>query len=354
MNTNKQKTNRTKDLSKLAMVADDICSNKIPFSLQGPALQALKKRARESIENAPKTTEVEISSQSDWETDEPVESSQVLAERVDTPKFNKMPPSPQMLAQKTLKKREMGTDQEELLSDISDLEENYESDESDELEEAEKLLEMIKANKRNAREIKMERKLIQKMRDEMTTSKKDTHDKLEDYIKKNGTIVKFNVGGKHFFTRVETIKKSTFLSELVTNPSAIKMGDMIFIDKDPDYFCSVMRYLRTCAVNKKDITKEFLNQSKYYGIAALTQKIEKKIEKRITMRGKYQIERETSPKPKKKRKKNGYLYFKKHEWSRIGKKYNFGEKSKIIGARWKTMTKEQKKPYVTQAKLANE
>lgn len=78
--------------------------------------------------------------------------------------------------------------------------------------------------------------------------------------------VQFNVGGRLFATHRSTLKafEGNLLSTMIESavPSS-RIGDAIFIDRDPDLFVQVLKVLRGSSV---ELTDELLEELDYYGL----------------------------------------------------------------------------------------
>ena len=86
-------------------------------------------------------------------------------------------------------------------------------------------------------------------------------DQLNELLKSSGEIVKFNVGGKKFSTRKDTILKQpdSLLGRLVDN-ERVDLNEELFFDRTPKYFPYILDYLRFNKINYKRFNKEELKE----------------------------------------------------------------------------------------------
>ncbi|KAK6061132.1 K+ channel tetramerization domain protein [Cooperia oncophora] len=97
------------------------------------------------------------------------------------------------------------------------------------------------------------------------------------------TRVKLNVGGQLFETTLRTLEPSKKLTELVKEAHCSyhafaeeKQNDPIFVDRDPEPFLAILKYLRD---GKISLTQNVLNierirdEAEYYGIESLVEKL---------------------------------------------------------------------------------
>ena len=82
-------------------------------------------------------------------------------------------------------------------------------------------------------------------------------DSYAEYMRQNENhIVNFNVCGKRFSTKVETLLniKDTFFYKLVTSKK-VNLKEEIFISRDPKFFSLILDYLRKKSINLKRFSK---------------------------------------------------------------------------------------------------
>ncbi|WKY02049.1 hypothetical protein Q1695_015791 [Nippostrongylus brasiliensis] len=86
--------------------------------------------------------------------------------------------------------------------------------------------------------------------------------------------VKFDVGGCIFETTLRTIRKSSKLTTLVADDNSDDEAKPIFIDREPDYFASVLNYLREGKIrltqNAADLAR-IQEDAEYYGVHSLAE-----------------------------------------------------------------------------------
>jgi hypothetical protein len=85
-------------------------------------------------------------------------------------------------------------------------------------------------------------------------------DSYAEYMRRNENhIVNFNVCGKRYSTKVETLLniKDTFFYKLVTSKK-VNLKDEIFISRDPKMFSLILDYLRKKTINLKRFSKSEL------------------------------------------------------------------------------------------------
>jgi hypothetical protein len=90
-------------------------------------------------------------------------------------------------------------------------------------------------------------------------------DSYADYKRQNDNhIVNFNVCGKKYSTKIETLLniKDTFFYKLVTSKK-VNLNEEIFISRDPKYFNLVLDYLRKKSINLKRFNKDELARFKF-------------------------------------------------------------------------------------------
>lgn len=112
---------------------------------------------------------------------------------------------------------------------------------------------------------------------------KELEVKSKHIMEQNGNeIIKLNVGGKIFITKVSTLLSSpdTLFSKLLT---AGNSSD-IFLDRSPKIFAFILEFLRTRKLNVKrlklkELYDDCLEEANYYGISDMIEK--KKILKNI-------------------------------------------------------------------------
>ena len=101
------------------------------------------------------------------------------------------------------------------------------------------------------------------------------------------TIVKLNVGGKHYMTTRTTLENcgENMLSNLISakySPTMIE--DAYFIDRDGTTFREILNFLRNAEEYKLPTNSQDLNalliEARYYTIMPLIEKIEQKLEHR--------------------------------------------------------------------------
>jgi len=111
---------------------------------------------------------------------------------------------------------------------------------------------------------------------------KKADDQVDDYIKNNNTVVKFNVGGKKFSTRVETLlsKKDTLFYKIVLSQQ-FDLGQEIFLSRSPKLFAIILDYLRYGKVNYSSLSPvdqcDLLVDADYYEITEIVDELKEKM-----------------------------------------------------------------------------
>jgi hypothetical protein len=107
---------------------------------------------------------------------------------------------------------------------------------------------------------------------------KKMDDQLEEILRSNGEIVKFNIGGKKFHTNKNTLLKEpdSLLARLVES-ERIDLNEELFFDRNPKYFPYILDYLRHNKFNlkrfKKNEIKELQEEVDYYEVKLMITKI---------------------------------------------------------------------------------
>lgn len=103
---------------------------------------------------------------------------------------------------------------------------------------------------------------------------KKIDEQIEELISKKDSVVKLNVGGKIFQTKISTLLsvKDTLFSKLITNALDNKEPtNEFFFDRSFDYFHYILDYLRTKQFKPKGLSKfdidELKEEAEYYGIS---------------------------------------------------------------------------------------
>ena len=106
---------------------------------------------------------------------------------------------------------------------------------------------------------------------------KKIDEQIEELINKKDTVVKLNVGGRIYHTKVSTLlnSKDTLFGRILTK--AIDSGENItelFFDRSFDQFDVILDFLRTKQFNLKGLQKseleEIQEEAEYYGIAEIS------------------------------------------------------------------------------------
>jgi len=104
-------------------------------------------------------------------------------------------------------------------------------------------------------------------------------DSVAERMKKDANIiVKFNICGKKFMTRIQTLldTKDTLFYKLLIS-GEISLDQEIFFDRDPKYFSIILDYLRTKRINLKRFSsqeiKSLRNEVIYFEIGELLELI---------------------------------------------------------------------------------
>lgn len=228
-----------------------------------------------------------------------------------------------------------------------------------ELEELEKEKEKVDKKKKEVKKIALE----------LEEKRINFQEKVNEFIREKGNFVSFNVGGRIFTTRMETIAKGdegNLLSTIVLNDQSEKINGGFFLDRSSKGFESIIDWLRDGEITKHMILDDMvLREADYYGFPSLRKGIEKKKEDRKRKRiapGKEKNEGIEMPKKKKKKKggpRNAYQIFMKDAWSKLREskdyeKKNFSENSKKMGAMWKGIDDETRNIYAKKAKVEKE
>jgi len=96
----------------------------------------------------------------------------------------------------------------------------------------------------------------------------------------DSVLVKLNVGGTIFQTLQSNLKPCKKLN--LKNHLRLSSGEY-FIDRDPEMFRHILKFLRgnKVLVGNKTFLTDLMKESKYYGIASLTRALEKRVSSRI-------------------------------------------------------------------------
>ena len=96
-------------------------------------------------------------------------------------------------------------------------------------------------------------------------------EQLNDLLSSTGEVVKFNIGGKVFHTRKDTLLKQpdSLLGRLVDN-ERVDLNEELFFDRSHKYFPFILDYLRFGKINykrfNKDELKELKDEVNYYEV----------------------------------------------------------------------------------------
>lgn len=92
---------------------------------------------------------------------------------------------------------------------------------------------------------------------------KRVDDQLNEILKSSSEIVKFNVGGKKFQTRKDTIlKQPDSLLGRIIDSDRIDLNEELFFDRNAKYFPFILDYLRFQEINYKRFSKVELKELK--------------------------------------------------------------------------------------------
>jgi len=96
-------------------------------------------------------------------------------------------------------------------------------------------------------------------------------------------MITLNVGGKHFTTSLETLKRGdTMLSAMFSGRFRLEIGDdgAYFIDRTPDRFQYILDYLRDGKINlpKEDhVIRDILVEAEYFQVQGLIERLTQSI-----------------------------------------------------------------------------
>jgi len=84
---------------------------------------------------------------------------------------------------------------------------------------------------------------------------------VEEILKVQNDVIRFNVGGKHFATSTDTLLKTpdTLFYKLVLSKK-MNLDEEIFFDRSPTFFPVILDFLRTKKINYKRFTNDELKQ----------------------------------------------------------------------------------------------
>ncbi|KAG2195249.1 hypothetical protein INT47_007978 [Mucor saturninus] len=89
-------------------------------------------------------------------------------------------------------------------------------------------------------------------------------------------LAKLNVGGTNYVTTHDTLRESVYLTTLIDGEWDEQTSDEIFIDRDGFLFRFILLYLRTGDFEiERCYLKSLKNEADFYGIPALSNKIDK-------------------------------------------------------------------------------
>jgi hypothetical protein len=97
---------------------------------------------------------------------------------------------------------------------------------------------------------------------------------VQEILKIQNDVVRFNVGGVHYATSADTLLKTpdTLLYKIVAS-KRFDLNDEIFFDRSPNFFSVLLDFLRTKQISYKKYTKEELKQlqveAEYYEIGEI-------------------------------------------------------------------------------------
>jgi hypothetical protein len=106
---------------------------------------------------------------------------------------------------------------------------------------------------------------------------KQIDQQIDDIVNKKDQIIKLNIGGKVFQTKMSTlynVKDTLFYKLISTNvENNTELNKEIFIDRSYTYFPMILDYLRTKKFSIKGLTKyeleDLLDEAQYYGITEI-------------------------------------------------------------------------------------
>ena len=90
--------------------------------------------------------------------------------------------------------------------------------------------------------------------------------------------MKLNVGGKLFMTTKDTLRRGSFFDSILNGnfDNRVDEKGYILIDRDPDAFEIILRFLRTNLINFKKINcLSVEEEAKFYGVTDLEIKFKK-------------------------------------------------------------------------------
>jgi len=94
----------------------------------------------------------------------------------------------------------------------------------------------------------------------------------------NNQIVRFDVGGKKFASYLETLKLKESLFSKMIDSGNFDLGEVIYFDRCPKHFPTLLNFLRTGKINykkfKKEELAELLDEAEYFEIGEVAQHIE--------------------------------------------------------------------------------
>ena len=92
---------------------------------------------------------------------------------------------------------------------------------------------------------------------------KKMDEQVEEFIKNQQDVIRLNVGGKKFVTRIETLVgiKDTLFYKIVVSKK-FNLQDEIFFDRNPKIFPFIMHYLRNKSINYSNFNREQLEDLK--------------------------------------------------------------------------------------------
>jgi len=117
---------------------------------------------------------------------------------------------------------------------------------------------------------------LKEVEDKETKFKK-MDEQIEEFISQKDALIKLNVGGKYFQTRISTLLsvKDTLFNRIIS--SAVDNKETLtelFFDRSFDHFHIILDYLRTKEFNPKGLPKteieEILLETEYYNITGIS------------------------------------------------------------------------------------
>lgn len=107
-------------------------------------------------------------------------------------------------------------------------------------------------------------------------------ERVQDIVKNQNEVATFNIGGKKFATRTETllgVKDTLFYKLILSNK--FNLQEEIFFDRSPKMFTYILDYLRHKKINYKRFNKEELEElrveAEYYEIGDIVAYLEDKM-----------------------------------------------------------------------------